>query len=174
MKAYTRERAIQRFWERVERGGPDECWPWTAARKGTPYAYGHLLFLGRFSSAHRVAWELTNGPIPEGLHACHHCDNPPCCNPSHLFLGTAKDNARDMVEKGRHRPGRLPGELHPNARLTWERVAEIRRRYAAHPHPTGRPGHGVPDSTGALAAEFGVAQSTVSRIVLGRAWKVPA
>jgi hypothetical protein len=62
-----------------------------------------VLATGKYAPAHRLAWELTNGPIPGGLHGCHKCDNPVCCNPSHLFLGTPKDNADDKVRKGRQR-----------------------------------------------------------------------
>ncbi len=71
---------------------------------------------------HRIAWEEANGPIPEGLHVLHSCDNPPCCNVGHLFLGTAQDNADDKVAKGRQ----LQGERHPGAKLTWGQVEAIR------------------------------------------------
>lgn len=64
--------------------------------------YGKIWYLGRDTRAHRVAWTLTNGPIPDGLMVCHRCDNPPCCNPAHLFLGSARDNVIDMVTKGHH------------------------------------------------------------------------
>lgn len=96
-------RLADQLWAKVQKAGPDECWPWIAAkyRKG----YGHLNDLGRTKAAHRVAWELTNGAIPDGMFVCHHCDNPSCCNPAHLFLGSAKDNTLDMIRKGRHRTG---------------------------------------------------------------------
>lgn len=94
------------FWERVERGSPDDCWPWMGSLKDT--GYGQLTRLAISSTplkAHRVAWELVNGPIPAGLHCLHRCDNRRCVNPAHLFLGTNHDNIKDMWSKGR---GRTP------------------------------------------------------------------
>lgn len=95
----ARERLLMKFWLRaklMESG----CFEWqgTLREKG----YGRLYHLGRLGDAHRVAWELTRGPIPDGLYVCHKCDNPPCVNPDHLWLGTNTDNMRDMVRKGRH------------------------------------------------------------------------
>jgi hypothetical protein len=91
----------ERFWSRVDTsGGLWACWPWTRGRNGA--GYGLISQQHRDVSAHRLSWELANGPIPPGLYVCHTCDNPPCCNPSHLFLGTPTDNVRDMYAKGRH------------------------------------------------------------------------
>jgi hypothetical protein len=107
----------------------------------------------------RAAWTVTNGPIPPGLLVCHRCDNPPCCEISHLFLGTHLDNMRDMSEKGRGRTRPSSGEQNPNALLDPATAAEIRRRY---------------DSGGIrqvdLATEFGVSQSLVSLVVRREAW----
>jgi hypothetical protein len=130
-------------------GGPAACWPWTGSC--TRHGYGKL---SATEVAHRVAWELTNGPIPSGLCVLHRCDNPPCCNPAHLFLGTRSDNVADMVAKGRaavgdkagarkhpdcvprgnqHWTRRRPelmerGERHHKAKLTDQQVAEVKRR----------------------------------------------
>ncbi|MBN2192871.1 MAG: HNH endonuclease [Polyangiaceae bacterium] len=92
-----------RFWSRVDRRGPEECWPWLARVKQDGYGLVDVDVDGKRTTTvvNRVAWELTRGEIPEGLLVCHHCDNPRCCNPSHLFLGTNADNHWDMRRKGR-------------------------------------------------------------------------
>ena len=92
--------AEARFWGGVDRCGPDECWPWPDSF--SPRCHGQTNWRGKRPLAHRVAWELTHGPIPEGLWVLHRCDVPACCNPAHLFLGTHADNMRDMVAKRRH------------------------------------------------------------------------
>lgn len=89
---------FERFVLRMDSG----CWEWQGARKQGVRPYGFFSINGRQFTAHRVCWNLYRGAIPAGLHVCHHCDNPPCVNPEHLFLGTAKDNAQDKVKKGRH------------------------------------------------------------------------
>jgi len=89
----------KQFWARVDISEDDECWEW---KRGKFYdGYGQVKWNGHGTRAHRVAWELIYGPILEGLLVCHTCDNPPCCNPSHLFLGTQKDNIQDAIHKGR-------------------------------------------------------------------------
>jgi hypothetical protein len=92
-----------RFWSKVDKSsGPDACWTWTSkARSNDGKGYGAFNSGSGSVRAHRFAWELTNGPIPDGLHVCHECDNPLCCNPAHFFLGTPKDNNADMISKGR-------------------------------------------------------------------------
>lgn len=121
----------ERFWEKVDKRGPDDCWEWQGYRG--PNGHGQMRGTPGTTAAHRVSWELHNGPIPEGLHICHHCDNPPCVNPAHLFLGTHQDNMRDMVEKGRNsKPPvhRIKGEGSTNAHFTNAQVREFRRQFA--------------------------------------------
>lgn len=89
-----------RFWAHVDvSGGKDQCWPWRGPINSS--GYGVFKFHADIYLSHRFAWELTNGKIPDGMFVCHHCDNPPCCNPAHLFIGTPKDNAQDAMKKGR-------------------------------------------------------------------------
>ena len=87
------------FWQRVGIRGEDECWPYLWGRSST--GYGSLRWNGRVDKSHRVAYELAYGEVPDGLWVLHHCDNPPCCNPYHLYAGTPKDNVRDMMDRGR-------------------------------------------------------------------------
>ena len=90
----------ERFWSHVDTGGPEECWPWTAATNHR--GYGQTTLDGVAMNAHRAAWILMNGPIAPGLMACHRCDVRLCVNPTHLFLGSARVNTADMFAKGRN------------------------------------------------------------------------
>lgn len=144
-----------RFWRAVEMGtAPSDCWQWLLAldRDG----YGHLG--GR--KAHRVSWELHNGPIPEGLFVCHHCDNPPCVNPAHLFLGTSADNTHDMISKGRNRYITRNGTDNSYAKLTDAQVISIRQRWTQGER-----------NQRAIGQEYGVFHSTIGRIISGKTWK---
>lgn len=116
----------ERFWSKVDRRGPDDCWEWQAG--SFTEGYGAFLFRGTLWKASRVAWTLTNGEIPDDLWALHTCDNPPCCNPNHIYVGTALDNANDMVS--RNRQACLVGEDRTISKLTEADVREIRIAYA--------------------------------------------
>jgi hypothetical protein len=95
-----RAKRVIAFWQNVDQSaGPEACWPWTGSRKDS--GYGRLCFDRHQQNAHRVAYQLATGHDPGDLIVCHSCDNPPCCNPAHLWVGTHGDNARDKVAKGR-------------------------------------------------------------------------
>lgn len=129
------------FWKRVSKL-PADCWIWTARRDDS--GYGTFTFSGKDCKAHRLAWTFSFGSIPHGLNVLHACDNPPCCNPQHLFLGTCADNNADRFAKGRYR-----------VKLDADAVAEIRRTYVRrHPEFGGRP----------LARKFGVSDSLICMI----------
>ncbi len=142
----------QRLWARVERGAPDECWPF---RKAPTHEYGQLMDNRRPVLAHRLAYSLTKGEIPEGMVVRHTCDNPPCCNPAHLTIGTYADNSRDMTE--RSRAARL--FQISTTKLTDEQVRQIVRRRRA--------GEGSAD----LASEFGVSRGYINDLAAGRAYR---
>jgi len=129
---------IDHFWSRVN---PEGCWLWTGAR--TADGYGNLSIRGRLVRAHRLAFELARGPIPEGMHVLHRCDVRNCVRPDHLFLGANADNVADRVAKGRTRTGsgdrhwtrlypeRLGGPGYGRSQFTADQVREIRALYAA-------------------------------------------
>lgn len=120
----------QRFWANVDKRGPDECWPWTGSASNR---YGQIRVDGRTRKATHVAIYLATGEWPPvGMCACHRCDNPPCVNPAHLWVGTISENVRDCFAKGRKKvvmpKGRLftTGESHPRSKLTEDQVRAIR------------------------------------------------
>jgi hypothetical protein len=141
-----------RFWENVQKAEGEACWLWTGARDRR--GYGYLSVEGRFAGAHRASWMIHQGPIPPGMGVLHRCDTPPCVNPAHLFIGTHLDNMADRDQKGRTRKG----ETQPRARLTGEAVADIRRRHAAG------------EEIASIAADHGIAQTTVTNVANGARW----
>lgn len=158
---------VERFWSHVDKsGGPDACWPWTAARLKAGYG---IFQAEKTRTSHRFAWEATNGPILDGLHVLHKCDNPPCVNPVHLFLGDNKANMRDRDAKGRT----LAGDAHPartrpdymkrgsahwRAKLTESDVQSIRASV---------PG----ESMASIARRYGVSPESIGDIVHRRTWR---
>jgi hypothetical protein len=98
----VKKTAFERWRDKVDMKGPDDCWEWLAYKD--KYSYGQININKKPKFAHRYAYECFKNneqPIPSNLYVCHHCDNPSCVNPNHLFLGTAKDNTQDMLKKGR-------------------------------------------------------------------------
>lgn len=142
----------QRFWSKVVVA--DGCWYWTASVNSA--GYGRISWQGVPKLAHRVSWELHYGAIPSGLLVCHHCDNPPCVNPEHLFLGTKLDNSIDMVAKGRS--PKACGEKSGMAKLTASQVADIRRLVRSG------------ETQVFVASIYGVHPAHVSRLVNRKRW----
>jgi HNH endonuclease len=143
----------ERFWEKVDVGDPFECWPWKAARKRNGYGQFAIDSRLRGECAHRVAYLLTYGPYDASLYVMHRCDNPPCVNPMHLFLGTAAENTADMMRKGRDGHGVVRGAQSPRAvPFTDEDVHAIRQSS---------------ESGLELARRYGVGSSTIYRVRRG-------
>lgn len=180
------KKQLANFWAKIEKRSDAECWPWTGSRVTS--GYGSFGINKRLFASHRLSWFLAHGPIQEGLHCCHKCDNPECCNPSHLFLGTAKENMMDMLIKGRgnkakgerhgliKNPGYAArgdrhgsvtrpeclrrGKNHPKSKLTEEAVKNIRARHAAGER-----------NYVAIGLEFGINASCVQKCVSRQTWK---
>lgn len=177
-KTHDTEDIARRLYARVDRsGGPDACWPWQG--RSVDKGYGRFSYRGRGVGAHRVALMLHLGiELDPDTLVCHHCDNPPCCNPRHLFVGTVADNNADMVVKGRQAVGdrhgsrthpdafpgppvrpRLMGTLNPSAKLVESDIPTIRLRLARG------------ETHAAIAADYGVVPPTISKIALGLRWR---
>jgi hypothetical protein len=150
-------KVIARFWRRVAMRGLDECWQWTG--RTNELGYGNFSMCNREYLANRIAYFLYNQHDPFGYLVCHTCDNPTCCNPAHLFLGTDSENSADMVAKGRHLMNRLRGDRNHKSKLTADQVREIRRRYAAG---------GI--SLKKLGNEFGISRPATGLIILRKNW----
>lgn len=150
------------FWNRVDKRGETECWEWIGGRNGRPPLkhYGIMWWGTKKYKTHRFSYEIHKGEVPKGKLVCHTCDNPPCVNPAHLYVGTDADNNRDKFSRGR--ANLEIGEGRYNAKLTEDDIREIRRRYKCrHPINSGL----------ALAREFGIVRSMVNSIVKRRRWK---
>lgn len=149
---------LDRFMNKVEK--TDSCWIWKASfcKGKNLFPYGHFKLNGKVRGAHRVSYEIYNGNIPDKMNVLHKCDNPKCVNPDHLYLGTQKDNIKDMHNKKRFRSTkgkkRLSGPNHGNSKLTTEELNYIicmnKKRFFL---------------ISELAKHFGVSQSLISQII---------
>lgn len=140
---------LQRFWSNIDTtGGMFECWLWTASTAAE--GYGYIWWGSRREYTHRISYTIHHGPIPEGLHILHRCDNPRCVNPTHLWAGSHKQNMHDKMHKGRS----------GTAKVTREIALEIRKQYASRKYDQK-----------ALAKRFGISQPTVSDIVNYVTWR---
>jgi hypothetical protein len=142
-----------KFWQKVQVRSAAECWPWTA---GLRDGYGRVRVGRKLLDAHRYAWAITRGPILDGLCVLHRCDNRPCCNPAHLFLGSNADNVADRGRKGRSASVR--GEANGNSRLT-EALAREAIRLRAEGH-----------TLQSIASRLGTTFQTIRDITTGRTW----
>lgn len=138
------------FWSRVNTKGPEECWEWETTSGPNCYGGVGLWGTGKKTSAHRIAYAFTHGEVADGQPVCHSCDNPPCCNPSHLWAGTQADNVQDMIRKGRARPG-TGGRPR---KLSDDEILEMRHR------------HAIEDiSCVDLARDYDISRATVYRLL---------
>ncbi len=168
----------ERFWANVDKNGPipphlsTPCWVWTGSRFN---GYGQFQAAYKHEGAHRYSYRLANGHIPDGAQILHHCDNPPCVRPEHLYAGTPKNNSDDCHNRGRARPAfgdangsrtrpdrRAKGETHGRAKLTLTQAAEIRRR------------RNEGETLSSLASAFGVSSTTIHAVVHGRRYTEPS
>ena len=147
------ENSKKRFWDKVNVRKSDECWLWTASTASI--GYGQFWYDGKMHPAHRISLALAIGEIAPNMLVCHHCDIPLCVNPSHLFLGTQKDNMRDMGRKGRAHFSKMIGEKNLNHKLTPEKVLAIRKST----EPTRK-----------IGKRYGVSSMTISVIRTRKTW----
>ena len=157
----------KRFWTKIDKDGPNGCWIWNGSRNEK--GYGLMGTIGNKNyRAHRFSWELVHGPIPKGgdYHGnciLHRCDNPPCVNPAHLFMGTNLDNRRDAWAKDRH----VRGERSMHARLKEADVLKLRKAFKPASGPRAR------DSNLYELARLypHIAPTTIYAAATGRTWK---
>jgi hypothetical protein len=143
-----------RFWSKVDVRRGNECWPWVAAMRNKSEGYGAFWLDGRHQPSNRVALLLSGIKVADGMVCCHRCDNPSCCNPAHIFVGTPKQNNDDKLKKDRD----CKGSKSPNAKLTESDVAFIR---SFKPAGVKRMKSGLPAQ---LAEQFGITKQYVSEV----------
>jgi len=156
---YMADEQIKFFWSKVDiKESINECWDWTGAK--SPNGYGNVRINGLYQKAHRIAWSLANFDIPRGYQVMHLCDNPSCCNPNHLVIGTAVNNFCDMLIKNRQQfaKNKAVGERNLNAKLTDSIVRAIRSEYPKK-------------NQYELADIYGVTQTAISSIIRNKTWR---
>lgn len=149
------EKDVQRFWSKIDRRGPDECWEWKQVRKE---GYGAFCYGDKRIKAHRLSFMMHHRPLYEGEYVCHTCDNPPCVNPNHLWAGTHAQNMADMAAKGRSNSSQKTGEGNSNSTLTIPEVMAIRVLWRNH----------LPQSQ--IATFLGCSKATVSLVCNEGRW----
>jgi len=152
----SKEETKQKFYSNIKVNPETNCWEWIGNKdkKG----YGIFKGYGFTHRAHRFSWLLHKGEFPNEFYVCHKCDNPPCVNPDHLFLGTQFDNMQDMIQKGRG--PKVYGTNNPRANLSDQDVMEIRRLWDVEK-----------TSPKELSIMFSTPKSTINQIISGNTWK---
>lgn len=165
MARWYYESPKSRFLSKVQISDENNCWEWLAGIDRKGYGRFHFKKAGKWKRgrAHRFSWLLFIGKIPKGMLVCHHCDNPACCNPRHLFVGTNQDNMTDRNRKNRQ--ARLRGSMNGISKLTENSVLEIRRILKKRKSPKDRE-----LSFPKIAKMYGVSRSTISAISTGQNW----
>lgn len=148
------ENTPERFWSNVQKG--EGCWEWQ--RGLDRHGYGRTSYQAKDVLAHRLAWLLTHGPVPEGLYVCHHCDNRRCVRPDHLFLGTQKDNLDDARDKGRPLSSLKAGSLHHKTKVTEAVASEIKAARTSG------------ETAKSIARRLGLGYRTVTRVLHDEHW----
>jgi hypothetical protein len=141
---------------------PEGCWGWKGSTS-SKWNYGQYRYNMNRIRAHRASWIIHNGPIPEGIHVLHRCDNYICANPEHLFLGTNLDNIKDMLKKNRHPTIGKSGEENIASKLTWDKVKKIREISADS---------SLKLSQRKIGEMFNISQAVISLILLNKIWRV--
>jgi hypothetical protein len=161
-RQYTNHCKPCRFWKRVAKAGADDCWLWAGPLDKNGYGITGLGTTPDIQRSHRAAWTFTRGGIPKGLCVCHTCDNPLCCNPGHMWLGTNAENTRDRETKGRSSRNLKPmlGERHGMSKLTAPDVIRIRRLI-----DSGSVSHLQ------ISREYGVSKHAIHCILHRKTWK---